>query len=322
VSEPFDYLADHFALVADEIALRGKVIPILGAGVNLTGRPLDARWEPGAGYLPGGGELSAHLAAHFHYPGADTEDLMRVAQYALTARGDGPLYDELHRVFEAEHPPGPLHRFLASLPPLLRARELPHQLILTTNYDYALELAFAEAGEEVDIVAYSTGDDGRARFWHVPPAGEPILIESPNDYYDVSTDVRTVILKIHGSVDRRSPPDREFETFVITEDDYIDYLTHTEPLSLFPVRIAAVLKTSHLLFLGYGLRDWNLRVLLRRLWRDQRRHYASWAVQLRPDPIELRFWTKRGVDVLDADLGDYVKEVGARVAALSEQPAG
>ena len=65
------------------------------------------------------------------------------------------------------------------------------------------------------------------------------------------------------------------------------------------------------------MRDWNLRVLLRRLWRDQRRHYASWAVQLRPDPIELRFWTKRGLDVLDADLDDYVKEVGARVAALS-----
>ena len=91
---------------------------------------------------------------------------------------------------------------------------------------------------------------------------------------------------------------------------------------LFPVRIAAVLKTSHLLFLGYGMRDWNLRVLLRRLWRDQRRHYASWAVQLRPDPIELRFWTKRGVDVLDADLDDYVKEVGARVAALSAQATG
>lgn len=314
---PVDYLAEHYDLVADEIALRGKVIPILGAGVNLAGRGEDARWEPSAKYLPSGGELAEHLAAHFHYPGADASDLMRVSQFALTARGDGPLYDELHRLFEAEYPPGPLHRFLASLPPLLRARDLPHQLILTTNYDYALELAFMDVGEEVDLVAYSTGEDGRARFWHVPPGGEPILIESPNDYYDVSTDVRTVILKIHGSVDRRSPPDRDFETFVITEDDYIDYLAHAEPLSLFPVRIAAVLKTSHLLFLGYGLRDWNLRVLLRRLWRDQRRHYTSWAVQLRPDPIELRFWGKRGLEVLDADLGTYVEEVGRRVTAAA-----
>jgi hypothetical protein len=319
VSAPFDYLAEHYDLVADEIALRGKVIPILGAGVNLAGRPPGAQWQPSAGYLPGGSELSEHLASHFHYPGADPSDLMRVSQFALTARGDGPLYDELHRLFEAKYPPGPLHRFLASLPPILRERELPYQLILTTNYDYALELAFVDAGEEVDLVAYSAGGDGRPRFWHVPPGGEPILIVSPNDYNDVSTDVRTVILKIHGSVDRRSPPDREFETFVITEDDYIDYLAHTEPLSLFPVRIAAVLKTSHLLFLGYGLRDWNLRVLLRRLWRDQRRHYASWAVQLQPDPIELRFWGKRGLEVLDADLEQYVDEVGRRVAALSAE---
>jgi SIR2-like domain len=317
VSASADYLAQHYDLVADEIALRGKVIPILGAGVNLSGRPHDARWHASADYLPSGSELAEHLAEHFRYPGADASDLMRVSQFALTARGDGPLYDELHRVFEVKYAPGPLHRFLASLPPLLRARKLPQQLIVTTNYDYALELAFIEAKEKFDLVAYSLGEDGRARFWHVPPGGEPILIRSPNDYNDVSTDVQTVILKIHGSVDRRSPPDRDFETFVITEDDYIDYLAHAEPLNLFPVRIAAVLKTSHLLFLGYGLKDWNLRVLLRRLWRDQRRHYASWAVQLHPDPIELRFWSTRGLEVLDADIGTYVEEVGRRVTAVA-----
>jgi SIR2-like domain len=316
VTEPASYLSEHYDLVAEELALRGKVIPVLGAGVNLAGRPPGLNWSPGGQYLPDGGELARHLAAHFRYPGLDAGDLMRVAQYALTSRGDGPLYDELHRVFQARYPPGPLHRFLAMLPPLFRAQRLPYQLIVTTNYDYALELAFADAEEEVDLVVYSAGGDGRARFWHVPPTGEPILIDSPNDYDDVSTETRTVILKIHGTVDRRAEADREFETFVIAEDDYIDYLAHTEPLSLFPVRIAAVLKTSHLLFLGYGLRDWNLRVLLRRLWRDQRRHYNSWAVQLRPDPIELRFWGKRGLEILDADLADYVDEVRRRALLL------
>jgi hypothetical protein len=319
LSLPSDGLDDHYALVADEIALRGKVIPVLGAGVNRAGRPPGSTWQPTAGYLPDGSELARHLATHFRYPGEDATDLMRVSQYALTASGDGPLYDELHRLFQAEYAPGPPHRFLASLAPLLRARGLPHQLILTTNYDYALELAFADAGEEVDLVVYSSGEDGRADFWHQAPGGEPVLIESPNTYYDLSTDARTVILKIHGSVDRRSPPDRDFENFVITEDDYIDYLAHAEPLSLFPVRLAAVLKTSHLLFLGYGLRDWNLRVLLRRLWRDQRRHYAPWAVQLGPDPMELRFWGKRGLEILDADLGTYVDQLASHIAALAPQ---
>ena len=48
----------------------------------------------------------------------------------------------------------PLHRFLASLPPLLRERGVPHQLFVTTSYDIALERAFEEAGEEFDVVSY------------------------------------------------------------------------------------------------------------------------------------------------------------------------
>jgi hypothetical protein len=309
-------MQEHFEAVAQAIVLRSKVIPVLGAGVNVAGRPPDARWEKDAKYLPDGRELAGYLATRFRYPGDDGRDLMRVSQYVTTMQGDGPLYDELHDVFAPEYPPGPLHRFLASLPALLRRRGLPHQLILTTNYDTALERAFADAGEQVDVTVYIASGEERGRFWHVPPAGAPILIESPNDYSDLSTDVRTVIVKIHGGVDRSL--ERELESFVITEDDYIDYLTHTEPLSLFPVRLAALLNTSHLLFLGYGMRDWNLRVILHRLWREQRRRYASWAVQLRPEPIELKFWSKRSVDILDAELDEYVDRLSQRVTAVAD----
>ena len=91
--------------MADEIALRGKVIPILGAGSTSRG-VLPTRAGNRAPVPAGRRELAEHLAEHFHYPGADASDLMRVSQFALTARGDGPLYDELHRVFEVEYPPG------------------------------------------------------------------------------------------------------------------------------------------------------------------------------------------------------------------------
>ena len=40
-------------------------------------------------------------------------DLARVSQYVATMKGSGPLYDELHRRFEAAVEPRPLHRFLA-----------------------------------------------------------------------------------------------------------------------------------------------------------------------------------------------------------------
>ena len=66
--------------------------------------------------------------------------------------GSGPLYDELHRRFEEAVEPQPVHRFLAALPQLSRERGAPHQLIVSTSYDLALERAFEEAGEEVDVV--------------------------------------------------------------------------------------------------------------------------------------------------------------------------
>ena len=51
-----------------------------------------------------------------------------------------------------EFEPQPVHRWLAELPPLLRAANAPQQLIVTTHYDCALEQAFDEAGEPYDVV--------------------------------------------------------------------------------------------------------------------------------------------------------------------------
>ena len=104
--------------------------------------------------LDGGADLASHLARAFDVPNDRPVDLTRVSQYVATMRGSGPLYDELHTRFEAAVEPGPLHRFLSRLPAILRERGALHQLIVSTNYDLALERAFEEAGEELDVVAY------------------------------------------------------------------------------------------------------------------------------------------------------------------------
>ena len=56
----------------------------------------------------------------------------------------------------------------------------------------------------------------------------------------------------------------------------------------------ARMRTSHFLFLGYGMRDWNLRVILRHIWSEQTRHFGSWAIQLHPGEIDRRFWERHG----------------------------
>ena len=216
-------------------------------------------------------------------------------------QGSGPLWDELHALLEADAQPTPVHRFFASLPPQLRARGAPHQLIVTTSFDLALEQALLDAGEEFDVVSYIASGRHRGRFCHLAPDGTAAAIEIPNTYAsELSLERRTIILKLHGRFD--PSPQREWESFVVTEDDYIDYLAQSDVSASVPVGLAAQLQRSHFLFLGYTMADWNLRVVLKRLWGDNPLSYRSWAVQPDAKPLEREFWRRLDVDVLEAPL--------------------
>jgi hypothetical protein len=262
--------------------------------------------------LDGAGDLAEHLARAFEVPNDRPVDLARISQYVATMKGFGPLYDELHSLFEAAVEPGPLHRFLARLPGLLRERDVPHQLIVTTNYDLALERAFEDEGEELDIVAYVAAGTHRGRFWHRPPGDAPRPIDVPNTYAtELSLDRRTILLKLHGAVDPL--PEREWESFVITEDDYIDYLGHSELTAVVPVSLAAKLRRSHFLFLGYEMADWNLRLILNRIWGERPVAYRSWAVQRLPSALARAFWRRYDVAALDVDPQSYVELLERRL---------
>jgi SIR2-like protein len=311
----------HFKLVTRGI-LDGRVVPFLGAGVNLCGRPVDTVWKRGE-YYPSGAELAAHLAKHFDYPPDEDHDLERISQYVAIMTGSGPLYETLHEIFDADYPPTELHRFLASIPAIRRELDLPvrHQLIVTTNYDDAMERALEASGEEYDLVSYSADGEFRGKFLHwAQGAEEAQPIERPNEYTEISLEERSVILKIHGLVDRKTLGS-DFDSYVITMDHYLDYLARYELSNLIPVTLAAKLKKSHFLFLGYALRDFNLNVILRRLWGEQKLSYKSWAIQLDPSPLDLEIARHRGVDIVDTRLEEYVTALEERVRQPVEEPA-
>jgi hypothetical protein len=92
----------HYRIVAKAFA-EARVIPLLGAGVNLCGRPHGTGWQQGQ-YLPSGLELAAHLARAFYFPSDEPQELLRVSQYAAVMTGSGPLYEELHRLLDADSP--------------------------------------------------------------------------------------------------------------------------------------------------------------------------------------------------------------------------
>jgi hypothetical protein len=207
-----------------------------------------------------------------------------------------------------------VHRWLASLPSLVRGRSSDERkffpLIVTTNYDVAWERAFKDSGEEYDLVSYIADGPERGRFLHTGPDGVPRVIVQPIDT-ELRFDERPVIAKIRGTVNRNK---RDSDSFVITEDDYIDYLSDDDIVQLIPADIAERLRQTHFLFLGCSVKDWSLRLVMNRLFGDAPWGFNSWAILPSPDSIEERSWYRRGVEPQAARLEEYIARLGAALS--------
>jgi hypothetical protein len=119
-----------------------------------------------------------------------------------------------------------------------------------------------------------------------------------------------IIYKIHGTFGAESWV--EYDTIIITEEDYVDFIVMTENKK-FPSAIAAALQQRHILFLGYALEDWNFRVILKKLQvtAPLGQKYKCWAIQLRPSKLEKQFWEKRNVTLYNVDLFEFVQKLKA-----------
>ena len=109
---------------------------------------------------------------------------------------------------------------------------------------------------------------------------------------------------------------------MITEDDYIDYLNDGRPSRSSPSSYSAKLRYSHFLFLGYTMRDWSLRVFLKRIFGPQRIPNNSWAIQPNPDKLDTRFWQRIQVDLFEVPLQEYVAELGTHAEQAARASRG
>ncbi|HEU4881333.1 MAG TPA: SIR2 family protein [Longimicrobium sp.] len=313
--------------------LEGRVVPFFGAGVNLCGRPDKTGFEYGR-YLPSGYELAEEIAESYQSGTTPAGDLLQVAQYVATMQGDAVLYESLRAIFDANYPPTTAHTFFAGLPARLRARNCPRTrdqrrrrlLIVTTNYDDVLERAFLALGERFHVVSYVAMGPDRGKFLHFAPhadqpgasAPDPVVVHGPEDYQGLQDEL-PVVLKIHGAIDR-TREDRD--SYVITEDDYIDYLTRTDVTRLLPNPLPAQLQSSRFLFLGYSLKDWNLRAMVHRLWRERTRSIISWSIVKQVTELERRFWLKRDIEIIVTEMQTYLEQLSGQLdvqlAALPE----
>ncbi|MCI0400491.1 MAG: SIR2 family protein [Gammaproteobacteria bacterium] len=302
-------LPPPYGQIRDQL-LRGQVIPFLGAGASFGSRkPKETWWRTAPGddgdiaFLPTASELADFLATKTSFPADESRELAKVAEYFSAVNGSTPLKQWLQDIFSFKQASGPVHKYLAEV-----AKKAP-LLIVTTNYDDLIEHAFdtAKPQQPYDTVIHVTSPKaGGEVLWH-PYGKTPLEVLGKDLLIDLSK--ITVIYKMHGGMDRSSNPPGQY---VITEDDYIDFLTRMTKRAAIPNAFADPFQSRPFLFLGYGLHDWNLRVVLNRIDKEMRRpgEIKSWAIEALSKPLEKKLWEQRNVNVFDGlSLDEFVDKL-------------
>jgi SIR2-like domain len=111
--------------------------------------------------------------------------------------------------------------------------------------------------------------------------GKPsIFDEEKVNHFDFNN---PLVYHIHGEIDNP-------QSMVLTEDDYLNFIVklYVEIDKLFPAEIRKAFVSSSMIFIGYSLSDWNLRIILRRIaysMKSAARTHCS--IQLTPTDIKI-----------------------------------
>ncbi|EIM26957.1 SIR2 family NAD-dependent protein deacylase [Microvirga lotononidis] len=147
--------------------------------------------------------------------------------------------------------------------------KLEFPIVYTTNFDRNLETSFELHGREY------------------------VKIVNAKDIARIQPGVPQIV-KYHGDFDDDS-------SIVIAETDYLDRLSFESPIDI-KFRSDALGKT--ILFIGYSMRDLNIRFLLHRLWKTwvdsgyERDRPQSYIFMLRSNPVEQAVLEQWGLQVL------------------------
>jgi hypothetical protein len=237
--------------------------------------------------LPSAYQLATALAEKCKFPGGDPSDLFRVAQYyQMKFDAYGLRSFVRDQLSKGASTPTAVHKTIASL---------PFRHVITTNFDKLMERAYEAVGKTAQIVLYELHGN---------------QIELPE-----ATIKEPLLYKLHGTVEK-------LQTMIITEDDLVEFLACAfvgePPL---PSSLKALFKDTSILFIGYGLKDWNIRVLLRAI-RGERRaggsDKSSFAIQRCPTDQGLAeewetcvmYWDRReNLRCFDMDAVEFAEEL-------------
>lgn len=203
---------------------------------------------------------------------------------------------------DEEREPSPLLKTLA---------KLPLKLIITTNYDRLMEKALKDEGKK-------EGKDFKIIIQNVGGFTTNITEEIASFWANKGL----ILYKIHGTFSEKLPGlgiadndqvhDAISEKIIITEDDYIEFLSIIgDKHRGIPTLISSKLVNATLLFFGYSLEDWDFRVVYKSLIEglDRSQQEKAYAFQKNPPEFWVNLWKDKGIDIFDIDLYDFAEEL-------------
>jgi hypothetical protein len=346
---------------------KGHLVPVLGGDINLCGRPVEdgapipwTKEADGVRYPPSTCELALYLLQMAQKKAQDRQDLdpemkafltdylpqrlrnsedsmsdvglANVCQYIQFA-SQGILDTTLPSLLSKTYRSTALHDFLVKLaryePPEEFPDNRPYPCIVSACFDQVLEQQLRKNGVPFHLVARVLGPNG-GTFRYTRPNESVSREINPDTINEESEGFKkhAVVIKLNGGI-----PAAE-RNFAVTEDHYIDYLSH-QGLDSLPGKLLAKLTkrgredNSHLLFIGYSPRHWNLRVILHRIWKENLENQNKrWTVLLeqKPGHIDAEFWKQYAVKPDDikrtASLEAYMTKLADRLKDLPGKESG
>lgn len=247
-----------------ESVKNGQCILFLGAMAAAADPPAGSPFNYAA-KLPSGKALSNRLAEICEYTDTDKDNLQRVSLFFQckehSSRND--LIKALAGIIaESKVAPSPALHMLAAL---------PFRIIITTNYDKLFEEALYKANT-------SDGESKRPIITVYDPERNGPPEQVPLD----PLEAKPILLKLHGDIDKPN-------SIVITEEDYITFIHRMANPHFHPIheKIRSRMMEWPVLFIGYSLRDYNLRLLFKTLrWHlDPASFPLSFSVDPYPDNL-------------------------------------
>jgi hypothetical protein len=255
-----------WSLLLERIS-NGRCTPFLGAGACAPTLPLGSAV---AEELPKRAAQMLKKACEYPFA-AEKHDLTAVSQW-LAVLFDPPwvktqvsqiIRDSIERIglpkFErADEIHGVLARF-------------PLPIYLTTNYDSFMFEALRWAAQH----ATRSNIEPQAEYcrWHRNLRTDTIELPAVR-----ASNTAPLVYHLHGWL-------REPNTMVLTEEDYEDFIVELSVnKNLIPHQVMRAISDTALLFVGYSLRDWNLRVLLRAVVKSVDRNLRMKGVTVQLDP--------------------------------------